>query len=163
MGKSDKIPLAVRQAVWNTHIGVEHGISPCFMGCGTIISQAAFHCGHVIAKSKGGPTTIQNLRPICQRCNTSMGNIDMYDFCREYGFSKSKLTYKDHQQLLKQPKEEITIVEKQQCQANTIKGDRCSLSVQPGKKKYCHVHSKPPKHNKPKSLKDVIWSIFKLY
>lgn len=33
-----------------------------------------FHVGHNIPESKGGDMVLENLRPICQGCNLSMGN-----------------------------------------------------------------------------------------
>ena len=37
-----------------------------------------FQSGHNIPESKGGALTIDNLYPLCARCNTSMG--DRYTF-----------------------------------------------------------------------------------
>ena len=45
----------------------------------------SFHCGHIIAVSKGGDTTCDNLKPICQSCNSSMGNMNMNNFIKKYG------------------------------------------------------------------------------
>lgn len=83
---SKKIPSAVRQAVWNIYHGESVGTAKCYTGCGTSISQAAFHCGHIQATINGGRIHIQNLRPICQKCNTSMRAYNMKDFCQRYGF-----------------------------------------------------------------------------
>lgn len=33
-----------------------------------------FECGHNVPESKGGKTTLDNLVPICARCNRSMGD-----------------------------------------------------------------------------------------
>jgi hypothetical protein len=33
-----------------------------------------YHVGHNIPESRGGATNINNLKPICARCNLSMGN-----------------------------------------------------------------------------------------
>lgn len=82
-----KISLALRSAVWNKYIGERYGIADCYTGCGTTISQATFQCGHVIPASKGGPTDVNNLRPICQRCNTSMGTENLFDFMTKCGFT----------------------------------------------------------------------------
>ena len=43
-----------------------------------------FHCGHVIAESKGGDSTIKNVRPICAACNSSMGTMSMSEFTKTY-------------------------------------------------------------------------------
>ncbi len=38
-----------------------------------MIEKNNFHTGHIIAKSKGGSNLNDNLLPICQKCNLSMG------------------------------------------------------------------------------------------
>lgn len=78
-----KIPVALRNAVWNTYIGADKAQGKCF--CGTTISIQSFDCGHVVAESKGGSTTLQNLRPICKTCNCSMGSENMKDFIKRHG------------------------------------------------------------------------------
>ena len=42
--------------------------------CKNIITVFDFHVGHDIPESKGGTLDIENLKPICARCNQSMGN-----------------------------------------------------------------------------------------
>lgn len=100
--RKKKIPECVRNAVWNKYMG-EAKRSPCYTGCGEIISAALMHVGHIQAESCGGETTIQNLRPICSKCNTSMGRKNMREFIAEWGFT-SPLTLEDDTQL---PKTEI--------------------------------------------------------
>lgn len=91
--RKKKIPECVRNAVWNKYMGdVKH--APCYTGCGEIISAALMHVGHIQAESCGGETTIQNLRPICSKCNTSMGRKNMREFIVEWGFT-SPLTSED--------------------------------------------------------------------
>ena len=77
---SKTIPLSLKKAVWNKHIGMSIGEIPCPVCKTTKIHQMSFHCGHIIAKSNGGTNTIDNLRPICQSCNSSMGSTNMDDF-----------------------------------------------------------------------------------
>jgi 5-methylcytosine-specific restriction endonuclease McrA len=79
------IKAAVRTAVWNKYIG-KSAEAECFVGCGNTIGCFNFECGHVIAHSKGGLDTIQNLRPICSTCNKSMGTMNMNKFIKKYGF-----------------------------------------------------------------------------
>jgi 5-methylcytosine-specific restriction endonuclease McrA len=80
------IPKAVRKAVWDQHIGKELGIGMCFCCKRTEISAMSFQCGHVIAESKGGDASIENLRPVCSLCNTSMSSRNMLEFMDEYKF-----------------------------------------------------------------------------
>jgi len=78
--KKKSIPAAIKKLVWNKNIGEDIGKSKCYCCKSTDISQTSFHCGHVIAESKGGKTIVSNLKPICQNCNSSMGTKDMNDF-----------------------------------------------------------------------------------
>jgi len=79
-----KIPKHIKTLVWNKYIGPETASSDC-MSCRTVkISNRSFHCGHVIAESKGGDMNINNLRPICEACNGSMGTRSMNEFTKEF-------------------------------------------------------------------------------
>jgi hypothetical protein len=91
--KRESIPSALRRAVWNEYIGETKGESMCFC-CGlTNITQQNFQCGHIIADADGGKAVVENLRPICVGCNSSMGKKNMKEFIIECGFTKS-LFYK---------------------------------------------------------------------
>ena len=72
--KKIKIPKALREQVWITHFGktFEH---KCYINwCKNIINVFDFETGHNIPESKGGKTVIENLFPLCSRCNKSMNN-----------------------------------------------------------------------------------------
>jgi len=79
MDRKVKIPKALREQVWLHHMG------ECFQGkcmvvwCKNIINVFDFQCGHNIPESKGGETTMDNLVPICGRCNISMGSTYSID------------------------------------------------------------------------------------
>lgn len=82
--RKDKIPMAVRNAVWNRWVGSKKAKAFCYTGCGEAISRANFECGHIVAEAEGGPTSVPNLRPICSLCNKSMGTTCMLDFILKY-------------------------------------------------------------------------------
>jgi len=42
-----------------------------------------FACGHIISEYEGGSLDVNNLRPVCTTCNSSMGIRNMRDFMRE--------------------------------------------------------------------------------
>src|SRR5690606_26944728 len=84
--KRKAIPKTVKSKVWNTYIGNEKGISKCMCCQSHEISQMNFEAGHVIADSKGGKSTVKNLRPICSLCNKSMGNKNMLKFMFDHGY-----------------------------------------------------------------------------
>lgn len=99
------LSVAVRTAVWNTYIGREYGLGYCFVGCGEQISQANFECGHVQSRKFGGSNEIENLRPVCSRCNKSMGTQNMFEFMKMYGFisNASKLIYTNMYNISREP------------------------------------------------------------
>ena len=80
--KKQSISSTMKKLVWNMTIGEEIGKSKCVCCKSTYITQMSFHCGHIIAESRGGETIVSNLRPICQNCNSSMGQTNMDDFIK---------------------------------------------------------------------------------
>lgn len=77
------IPKTLKNKVWDTYIGREKGIGNCFC-CNKEIDSKNFDCGHVIAVNRGGPTTLENMRPLCPVCNKSMGDKNMKEFKNNY-------------------------------------------------------------------------------
>jgi 5-methylcytosine-specific restriction endonuclease McrA len=69
-----KIPKALREQVWVSINGKNYK-SKCYIRwCKNIIDVFNFQVGHNIPDSKGGQTVLENLKPLCSRCNQSMGN-----------------------------------------------------------------------------------------
>lgn len=73
MGKQS-IPRALREQVWMHYMGNAFSGKCMVPWCKNRISCFQFHVGHNVPESKGGGLNIGNLRPICDRCNASMGN-----------------------------------------------------------------------------------------
>jgi 5-methylcytosine-specific restriction endonuclease McrA len=69
-----KIPKALREQVWRTHAGTVFETKCIVKWCSNRITAFDFEVGHNVPESRGGATEISNLRPICGRCNKSMGN-----------------------------------------------------------------------------------------
>lgn len=78
------IPKALRASVWHAYIGQEIGMTKCPCCETSDITPFNFECGHIMAETKGGSTTIDNLRPICGTCNRSMGTMEMNEFIQTY-------------------------------------------------------------------------------
>jgi len=74
MSAKTKIPRALREQVWVLKVGRVFDSKCKITWCTNRISVFDFQCGHNIPESKGGVTGIDNLIPICSRCNGSMGN-----------------------------------------------------------------------------------------
>ena len=69
-----KIPRALREQVWVTYIGRRYENKCHIRWCKNKIDVFNFQVGHNIPQSKGGKTVLENLKPICSRCNQSMSN-----------------------------------------------------------------------------------------
>ena len=81
------IPKALREQVWLQTFGKIFEHSCHIEWCNNIINVFDFHVGHDIPESKGGTLTIDNLKPICARCNLSMG--DNYTIGEWQNFKKN--------------------------------------------------------------------------
>ena len=83
--KKKSISHVLKRRVWAEHIGEHVGKTKCLCCKLTDITQLSFHCGHIIAEKNGGTTTVDNMLPICQSCNSSMGTNNLYAFMTMHG------------------------------------------------------------------------------
>ena len=72
--KKQHIPKALREQCWLHNFGEKFKHKCYIKWCKNKINVFNYHVGHNIPESKGGDMSIKNLRPICGRCNLSMGN-----------------------------------------------------------------------------------------
>jgi 5-methylcytosine-specific restriction endonuclease McrA len=80
-----KIPKALREQVWIKFIGKKYE-SKCYIRwCKNNITVFDFQSSHNIPESFGGETTLENLRPLCSRCNQSMSNEYTIDEWQKLG------------------------------------------------------------------------------
>lgn len=68
------IPKALREQVWITYAGRVFHRKCLVPWCQNTMTVFDFHVGHDVPESQGGATELANLRPICSRCNLSMGS-----------------------------------------------------------------------------------------
>ena len=88
------IPKALREQVWLNFIG-KHYTSKCFVRwCKNDINVFNFQVGHNIPESKGGTLVLENLRPICSRCNLSMSNNYTIDEWQKLSLNEDKWWHK---------------------------------------------------------------------
>lgn len=72
-----KIHTALREQVWLRYAGPNFQTKCATRWCQNQINVFNFQCGHLQAESLGGATTLENLTPLCARCNLSMGTMHM--------------------------------------------------------------------------------------
>ena len=84
-----KIPKALREQVWLQFNGKIYEHKCNIYWCKNVIDVFNFQVGHNIPESKGGPTVLENLRPICSSCNLSMGNRYTIDEWNKLGNSEN--------------------------------------------------------------------------
>lgn len=85
-----KINQRLRTAVWEQFNG-QNFSAPCY-SCNLLqLTVFDFEAGHVVAEARGGPATLANLRPICRKCNSSMGTRDMRRFAYDSGFVDARI------------------------------------------------------------------------
>ena len=78
-GVRKNVPKPMQQQVWLKTFGKCYEHSCYISWCQNNIDVFNFHTGHNIPASDGGGLTIDNLKPICSTCNTSMGNEHSID------------------------------------------------------------------------------------
>jgi hypothetical protein len=86
--KKGKIPKALREALWLKHCGKSFEVKCRTTWCQNVITAYDFQAGHNVPESRGGATTLENLVPICSRCNLSMGSQYTFDeWCKLNGIA----------------------------------------------------------------------------
>lgn len=95
--RKKKIPPCIKQEVWLKYKG-NRSMSKCHCCRLEEITMIKFDAGHIISENECGKITIENLRPICHSCNTSMGKKNMREYMKEnYSQNLSKLDECDTQ------------------------------------------------------------------
>ena len=74
MASKQKIPKALREQVWLRDMGKKYEGKCKIVWCENRMTVFDFQCGHDTPESNGGETILENLVPICSRCNLSMSN-----------------------------------------------------------------------------------------
>ena len=88
--KKEKIPICVKNTLWSLYF--ENNIQGNCLCCKIeVITRNNFDCGHIISEKNGGKIELENLKPICRSCNSSMGINNMNDFMIKYGFEKIQI------------------------------------------------------------------------
>ena len=86
---SNKVAKVLRDQVWESFYSKQlpeekttEGKVKCPCCRTNMISQGNHDCGHKQSFIRGGPTSADNLIPLCKQCNLSMGAMHFDDFAR---------------------------------------------------------------------------------
>ena len=71
---------AVRRKVWEQHFGPVYSGKCVTTWCKQLINVWNFQVAHDVARSLGGPNTVNNLVPMCAECNGSMGTTSLKEW-----------------------------------------------------------------------------------
>jgi len=97
MKRRKAIPCAIREQCWLNTFGEVYS-SKCYIPwCLNKIDVFNYHIGHDLPSSKGGTNNIDNLIPICPRCNYSMSNnYTIQEWCdiKEVSYRKRSYCYR---------------------------------------------------------------------
>lgn len=121
--RKDTIPVALREAIWLHHMGRQFEGKCKTTWCKNSITVFDFQAGHDQPESKGGPTTFENLIPICARCNLSMGN--RYTFGEWCKLSESTARLATKTAKVKRTVEQLTAVAETQPTVPEVKPHGC--------------------------------------
>jgi 5-methylcytosine-specific restriction endonuclease McrA len=83
------IPKALREQVWMKYVGNAFDAKCHIRWCRNCITAFDFHVGHNIPEAKGGTLALENLRPLCARCNLSMGSQYTIDEWQRLGSTET--------------------------------------------------------------------------
>lgn len=70
--KKTKIPKYIKDQVWYRHNRKQFDV-PCPICKNAIMTPFNFEAGHIISEYNGGKAVLDNLIPLCSRCNKSIG------------------------------------------------------------------------------------------
>lgn len=76
--KREKIPKEIRGLVWRKRNG-ENLRGECYC-CEEELAFENFECGHVVARCLGGGIVVDNLEPICKKCNLDMRTMNLEEY-----------------------------------------------------------------------------------
>lgn len=83
-------PRALRQQIWIHYNGQNFHGRCAVPWCTNPLTVFTFEAGHNIPYSRGGTTTLDNMRPLCNPCNSSMGNAYTIDEWSRFGQTQAQ-------------------------------------------------------------------------
>ena len=92
--KRKNITSYTKNKIWDMYIGKEVGQHPCLLCKSVIINQLNFQCSYGIPKIKGGADTVNNLLPICNKCDLDKGcSRTISEYMQNIGKTRMQFLY----------------------------------------------------------------------
>ena len=82
--KKKKIPKKVKNDSWDCYVGKNVATTKCICCRISEINAKDFVAGHIISEYNRGEVVVDNLMPVCQACNSSMGVTNMEDYVKAH-------------------------------------------------------------------------------
>lgn len=76
----DTISNNLKEQVWTTYFGQQQKKQCPIENCKRFINCKAFSTGHIISEANKGKIELNNLYPLCSRCNSSMGSKNWIEY-----------------------------------------------------------------------------------
>jgi hypothetical protein len=95
----NKIPKVIKNNSWDKYIGKNIGEAYCICCNETKIDSKNFIAGHIISEKNNGLINIDNILPICNSCNSSMGITNMDIFIEKF-YPKNINNFKNKKYIL---------------------------------------------------------------
>lgn len=77
------ISKELQKQIWEKEYGACTSGKCVIYGCNNVLNtnvSNSWQCGHIISHNNGGPTTLDNLRPLCTPCNQKMKDINWDEY-----------------------------------------------------------------------------------
>ena len=82
--KKATIPKPIKMEIWRIHCGETFEHACCISFCNNRMTPFDFEAGHIQAEAEGGEVSVENLIPICSKCNKSMGKKHLREWEQEH-------------------------------------------------------------------------------
>jgi hypothetical protein len=78
--KRIKIPWCLKEQVWSIINNKDSNVGKCYTCNRNDLKYSDMECGHIIAHAFGGTTALENMMPVCKKCNRDMGVMNMNEY-----------------------------------------------------------------------------------
>jgi hypothetical protein len=79
-----ELPTQIQRRVWNTHVGINVALTRCMCCEEGEINNIKFAVGFLRDAHEGGTLKVDNLRPICEACDESIGLLSINEYASTY-------------------------------------------------------------------------------